>query len=108
MADKHPYVNTIRGLSKAIEQFRDAFPSTVNASTLQKPGIAPNNETYLISAFRFLGFIDENETKTAAAAAIFSHQDDQAFARAFGERVQDAYAADCRTLRLGVTHGLRW
>ena len=89
---KHPYVNTIGGLSKAIEQFRDAFPPTVNASTLQKLGIAPNNETYVLSAFRFLGFIDENEKRTSAAATIFSHHDDQAFAQAFGKSVQDAYA----------------
>lgn len=91
MADKHPYANTIGGLSKAIEHFRNAFPPTVNANTLQKLGIASKNESYVINAFRFLGFIDENDKKTSAAATVFSHHDGHAFAKAFSERVKASY-----------------
>lgn len=89
---KHPYVNTIGGLSKAIQHFRNAFPPTVNASTLQKLSIAPNNESYVISAFRFLGFIDENDRRTSAAGAVFSQHTDDDFAQAFAARVKDAYS----------------
>ena len=92
MADKHPYVNTIGGLSKAIKQFRNAFPTTVNANTLKKLGIAPNNESYVISAFRFLGFIDDNDKKTDAAGTLFSHHDDETFAAAFAARVKKSYS----------------
>ena len=63
MADKHPYVSTIGGLSKAITQFRSTFPATVNANTLKSLGIAPNNESYVINTFRFLGFIDDDARK---------------------------------------------
>ena len=92
MADKHPYVTTIGGLSKALNQLRNAFPPTVTANTLKKLGIAPNNESYVISALRFLGFIDENQAKTTAAGTVFSHHDTEAFAQAFEERVRDAYS----------------
>ena len=92
MADKHPYVNTIEGLSKAIKQFRNAFPPTVNANTLQKLGIAPKNESYVINGFRFLGFIDANGQKTTAAGTVFSHHNNEAFAAAFAARVKKAYS----------------
>ena len=41
-ADRYPYVNTIGGLSKALLQFRNSFPTAVDAKTLQKLNIAPN------------------------------------------------------------------
>ena len=94
MADKrrHPYVNTIGGLSKAIQHFRNSFPLTVDASTLQKLAIAPNNESYVISTLRFLGFVDDNDRKTDAAGAVFSQHPDEAFAQALSARVADAYS----------------
>jgi len=92
MADKHPYVSTIGGLSKAITQFRSTFPATVNANTLKSLGIAPNNESYVINTFRFLGFIDDDDKKTDAAGTVFSHHDDEKFSEAFAARVEKTYS----------------
>jgi hypothetical protein len=44
---------------KTIEQLRRSFPKTVNAETLKKLGIAPQNESYIINVLRFIGVIDD-------------------------------------------------
>ena len=92
MANKHPYVNSIGGLSKTIQQFRSSFPTVVDAATLQKLGFAPNNESYILNILRVLGFIDEDGMKTDAGASVFSHHDDRAFEAGFAPRVKAAYA----------------
>ncbi len=58
MATSFPYASG-GSLAKAVAQFRQSFPPVVNASTLKKFTIAPNNESYVIAVLRFLGFIDE-------------------------------------------------
>ena len=54
MADKHPYVLSQQHLTQLIEQLRNSFPQSlvVNAEMLQKLGIAPNNEGYVINTVR--------------------------------------------------------
>ena len=93
MADKHPYVNSPGGLSKAISHFRNTFPSTVNAATLKQLGIAPNNESYVLNVLRFLDFIDDDDKKTDIAATIFSNHADDAFAGSLAPQVRSAYSS---------------
>ena len=62
MATSFPYASG-GSVAKAIAQFRQSFPPVVNASTLKKFAIAPNNESYVIAVLRFLGFIDEEGNK---------------------------------------------
>ena len=93
MADKHPYVLSSQHLIQLIEQLRNSFPQShiVNAEMLQKLGIAPNNEGYVINTVRYLGVIDENGKKTESASTVFSKHEDSEFALEFGKMVQSAY-----------------
>jgi len=89
----YPYTVTIGGLVTTIHQLRLAFPPQVNADTLKKWGIAPNNETYIINILRFLGVIDENDQRVDSARKVFANHDDTAFAEAFASLVRKAYAS---------------
>ena len=91
-AHRHPYANTIGGLSKTLLQFRNSFPPAVDAKTLQKLSIAPNNESYVINVLQFLNLIDADGKKTNAAGEIFSQHEDVDFAQAFAARVEVAYS----------------
>ncbi len=91
MAEKHPYISGSGGIAAAISQFRNSFPTKVNAETLKKLGIASNNESYLINILRFIGAIDEEGNKTTKAAAAFSKHSDEEFQKAFEEMVKAAY-----------------
>ena len=93
MADKHPYVPSLGGLSKTITHFRKSFPASVNAVTLKKLGFAPNNESYVMNVLRFLNLIDSDDKKSDVGATIFSNHDDAVFAKALGAQVQDSYSA---------------
>lgn len=92
MAEKHPYSPGGAGaIAAAITQFRNALPTKINAETLKKLGIAPNNESYIINILRFLGVIDSEGTKTAKAASVFS-KDDEEFQKEFGAMIEAAYS----------------
>lgn len=92
MAEKHPYAAGPGGITAAINQFRKSLPPKVNADTLKKLGIAPNNETYIINILRFIGVIDAEGNKTEQAAATFTKHSDADFQEALGAMVKAAYA----------------
>jgi hypothetical protein len=92
MADKHPYVQGPGALVQVVTQFRKSFPPTVTATTLQKLGFAPNNESYVLNVLRFLGLIDQEGKKTPEATKTFNLSDDNAFSNAFAGLVSKAYA----------------
>lgn len=92
MADKHPYVQGPGALVQAVTHFRKSLPATVNASTLKKLGIAPNNESYVLNVLRFLGLIDQEGKKTADATKTFNLHDDAAFSEALAALVAAAYS----------------
>ena len=91
MAGKFPYVASAGPLVKAITQLRKSFPKEVTAETLKKLGIAPNNESYVITTLRFLKIIDSEGKKIEAAGKIFSNHDDAAFTKEFESLVHAAY-----------------
>lgn len=91
MADKHPYTSGANGVVAAIAQLRKSFPSKVNAETLKKLGIAPNNETYIINILRFLDVIDVEGNKDAKAASVLVQHDESEFQNGFAGIVQAAY-----------------
>lgn len=68
-------------------------PAEVTAETLQKLGIAPKNESYVINILKFLGLIDENGKKVDAKTQAFLQHDDAKFAQQFAIVVKDAYKA---------------
>lgn len=91
MADeKHPYASP-GAITGAVNQFRKTFPATVNADTLRKLGIAPQNESYVINTLRYVGVIDEEGNKTPKATAAFNQHQDAEFQNDFGAMVKDAY-----------------
>jgi len=67
----HPYIPSGGPLAKTFDQFRKNMPSNVDAKTLKKLSLAPNNENMILSVFHFLGFLDEKGTKTEQAAKVF-------------------------------------
>jgi hypothetical protein len=92
MADKHPYVQGPGALAQVITQLRKSFPTKVDASTLKKLGIAPNNESYVLNVVRFLGLIDQEGKKTPEATKTFNLHDDAQFSKAFAGLVSKAYS----------------
>jgi Family of unknown function (DUF5343) len=93
MADKHPYAPGTGGLTQAVSQFRNMFPTQVTAETLRKLSIAPNNESYVINVLRYIGLIDSEGKKTSDAAAVFSKHDDAEFQSALSKLVERSYAS---------------
>jgi len=91
MADKHAYVTSPGNFVQLIDYLRRTFPAAVTAETVKKLGIAPKNESYLVSTLRFLGLIDEQGNKTEVAANVFSQHSDEAFQNEFAQVVEKAY-----------------
>jgi len=91
MADKHPYISGVGNISQALNYFRNSFPSKVDAATLKKLGLAPNNESFLINILRFIKLISEDGTKTKETADIFSQHDDNKFREKFKPLIKSAY-----------------
>ena len=74
-----------------VSHLRRSFPATVDAATIKRLGIAPNNESYLINILRFIGVIDSEGKRTAGAAQAFSIHEDDKFQEAFSKLVKNAY-----------------
>ncbi|MCD1268544.1 hypothetical protein B5M43_006705 [Microbacterium sp. MEC084] len=91
MANTYPYISSIGGLVKAVEQFRRSFPNAVDAAYLKRMKIAPGNESYLINILRFIGLIDDEGVKVEEAANAFFGNEDH-FRAGLSEIVSRAYA----------------
>jgi hypothetical protein len=89
-AEKHPYASP-GAITGAVNQFRKTFPATVNADTLRKLGIAPQNESWVINTLRYIGVIDGEGNKTSTATAAFNQHENAEFQNDFGAMVKDAY-----------------
>ncbi|HKN76401.1 MAG TPA: DUF5343 domain-containing protein [Candidatus Acidoferrum sp.] len=92
MAERHPYSPGPGGITAAITQFRNSFPTTVNAETLKQLAIAPKNESYVINVLRYIGAIDKEGKQTQKALTVFSHHDDADFQKDFAAMVKEAYS----------------
>jgi hypothetical protein len=90
LAERHPYSPSPGGITAAITQFRNSFPTTVNAETLRQLAIAPKNESYVINVLRFIGAIDKEGKQTEKAATVF-YQSDADFRKSFEEMIKAAY-----------------
>lgn len=91
MPQKFPYTPTAGALVQLLGQLRKSFPPTVDAKTLKKLGLAPNNESYNLSVIRFIGLIDEKGAKNSKHQALFSIADDAKFSAEFAKVVHEAY-----------------
>jgi len=91
MSAKHPYTSSKGPVIKAVQHFRSSLPSVIDASTIKKLGLAPNNESYVINVLRFLEVIDDTGSPTPTARKVFNIHEDGAFAAGFANMVQSAY-----------------
>jgi Family of unknown function (DUF5343) len=91
VADKHPYMSGSGGVTQLVGQLRKAFPATVTADTLKKLGIAPQNETYVLNIMKFIGVLDAENKKTAAASPVFNKHDDSEFQQEFAKLIIGPY-----------------
>ena len=92
MADTHPYISGSGNIAQMVARLRKNFPPSVNAGTVKKFGLAPNNESYVINVLQFIGVIDSEGKKTSHATKIFSQKDEE-FAQQFSALVKTAYSA---------------
>lgn len=91
MAYNYPYVTTMSGLTQLLDQLRKSFPTTLDADTLKKLSLAPNNEGVVINTVRFLGLIDEQNARTELGQKVFTLHDDEDFRREFSDVIKNAY-----------------
>jgi len=90
--EKHPYMGSKGPIIQLITHLRNSFPTMLDASTLKKLGIGPNNEGVLLNVLRFINIIDEDGKKTPNATKIFTLHGDTAFQEALSERVKEGYS----------------
>lgn len=88
----NPYVQSAGPLVQTIKQFMKSMPAKVDAATLKKLSLAPNNESTMLALLRFLGFIDNDGNKTASATKVFTTHGDEAFSKALETVVKKSYA----------------
>jgi hypothetical protein len=91
MTNNYPYHPSPGAIRRVIEQLRSAFPTTVNADTLKKWGIAPKNESVLLNVIKYLKLVDSEGNKLPENAKIFLNHDDSEFELAFSGVVKSAY-----------------
>ena len=89
---KHPYMGSKGPIVQLINHLRNSFPQNLDANTLKKLGIGPNNEGVLLNVLRFIGVIDEAGQKTESGAKVFTLHDDSAFQTALSELVKNGYS----------------
>jgi Family of unknown function (DUF5343) len=110
----YPYTSGQGAIVQTFAQLRKGFPSKVDAAYLQRFGIAPANESYIISILRFLGFIDEEGDRRDESTGFFFGGDEDfksgleqavrgAYSQLFGEMGEDALTAE----KSGLTHWFR-
>ena len=90
MANTYPYIASAGPLFKTIEQLRKSFPGELTADTLQKLGLAPENESYIINILKFIKTIDDDGKKIKEACNAFL-SDDSGFAKGLEVLVHTAY-----------------
>lgn len=92
MANTHPYISGPGNVAQMVARLKKTFPASINAETVKKLGLAPNNESYVINVLQFIGVIDSEGKKTAEAAKVFT-QNDEKFPQSFGALVEQAYSS---------------
>jgi hypothetical protein len=91
MAVNFPYIASGGPIVQLISHLRNSFPTSVDADTLKKLGLAPKNESYLINVLRFVGLIDADGKRTPDAERIFANADDRKFQEELSKLVRNAY-----------------
>lgn len=110
----YPYTSGQSALVQTFAQLRKGFPKKVDAGYLQRFGIAPANESYIISILRFLELINEEGDRRDEHTDFFFGSDENfqpglearvraAYSQLFDEMGDEALVAE----RDGLTHWFR-
>ncbi len=91
MPTKHPYTASAGQLTSTFVQLRQSLPPQITAETLQKLGLAPKNESYVLNVLRFLDLLGEDGNVVEANKEVF-YQPDPGFAKAIERLVKEKYA----------------
>ena len=91
MAVQHPYISATGAIRQAIVKLRSTIPSKLDSATIQKLGLAPNNESYLINIFKFIKIIDEKGEFLKDARSVLTSHKDSDFADGFSKIVLASY-----------------
>ena len=87
----YPYISGQGAIVQTFAQLRKGFPSKVDASYLQRFGIAPANESYIISILRFLELINEDGDRRDENTDFF-FGGDEAFKPGLEKRLREGYS----------------
>ena len=87
----YPYTSGQAAIAQTFAQLRKGFPPRVDAGYLQRFGIAPANESYIISILRFLDVIDEDGDRRDENTDFFFGGDD-VFKPGLEKRLRASYA----------------
>jgi hypothetical protein len=80
-------------LVQTFTQFRKAVPAKIDASTLKRLKLAPNNESMVVSTLRFLKLIDEQGSTTPEGKSLFTTHADAEFSQKLAAHIESAYKA---------------
>jgi len=86
----HPYTSSTSSLTQLANQLRKRFPQMLDAGTLKQYQIAPNNESTIINAFKFLEIINSDGSPNPNAKSLFLKSDDEFF-NGLKEIIRKAY-----------------
>lgn len=87
----YPYTSGQGAVLQTFAQLRKGFPPKVDAGYLRRFGIAPANESYIISILRFLDLIDEDGGSRDTNTEFF-FGGDEVFKPGLEKRLRDAYS----------------
>lgn len=87
----YPYTSGQTAVAQTFAQLRKGFPAKVDAGYLQRFGIAPANESYIISILRFLGLINEEGDRRDENADFFFSGDED-FKTRLEQTVRGSYS----------------
>ena len=54
----YPYISGAGNIAQMVTHLRKSFPNSITSETVKKLGLAPNNESYVISVLQYVGVID--------------------------------------------------
>lgn len=89
----HPYISGAGNVAQMVNQLRKSFPNSITSESVKKLGLAPNNESYVISVLQYIGVIDSEGKKTPEAAKVFSHHKDEEFSKHFSGLIKKSYSS---------------
>ena len=85
-----PYTSSNGAISQLIEHLRKRFVGKVDSAMLKKLEIAPNNESYIINAFKFIKVLTAEGEPNSEVQNLFA-QEEEEFKTGFADLVEAAY-----------------